>query len=231
MESSKLKVEIRNKLYYNKFQYKAVCSIQGAAYTYYSQDIETFVSRMEKFRDSKSNNRYGVRTVDDSWKIYWDEVNIDQISQFLTWRNLIQKDKCMYRIQGDSVSFFSNDLSLLHTLKSIDPNVSFLKVNSLDPEVLYFKKQPKYLYRTFFKGKRCSEDFLKNVIEFAARYPNTKISQGLLNYATIRQNTYTKFMYMHGSYYIDYNEASMLSVLHILFPGMLAKTYSLDKQP
>jgi hypothetical protein len=231
MESSKLKIEVKNKLYYNKFQYKAVCSIQGAAYTYYTQDIETFVSRMERLKDSRLHNRYGVRTVDDTWKVYWEEVNIDQISQFITWRNLVQKDKCMYRIQGDTVSFFSNDLSLLETLHSIDPNVTFTEVHQLNPEILYFKKQPTHQFRTFFKGKRCPEGFYDSVLEFSERYPNVKISKGLLTYARIRRNAYSKFMYMHGSYHVDYNDASMLSVLHMLFPSMIAKTYSLAKQP
>jgi hypothetical protein len=231
MESSKLKIEVRNKLYYNKFKYKAVCSIQGAAYTYYSQDIETFVSKMENLKDSRLHSRYGVRTIDDSWKVYWEEVNVDQISQFITWRNLIQKDKCMYRIQGDTVSFFSNDLYLLETLYSIDPNLSFTKVEQMDPEILYFKKQPKYQYRTFFKGKRCSQDFLKNVVEFSERYPTTKISQGLLNYADKRKNAYSNYMYMHGSYHVDYDDSSMVSILHMLFPGMIAKTFSLAKEP
>jgi hypothetical protein len=231
MELSNLKIEVRNKLYYNKFEYKAVCNIQGAAYTYYTPDISVFLSRMEKLKDSRLHNRYGVRTIDDAWKVYWEEVNIDKISQFLTWRNLVKKEKCMYRIQGDSVSFFSNDLSLLETLKSIDDNVIFTKVEPLSPDIIYFKKQPKHQYRTFFKGKRCSEDFLKNVIEFSQRYPDTRISQGLLTYASIRKNSYTNYMYMHGSYHVDYNNPSMLSILHMLFPGMVAKTYSLAKQP
>ena len=76
MESSKLKIETRNKLYYNKFQYKAVCGIKGAAYTYYINDIETFISRMERMKENNNVNRYGVRTMDEKWKIYWEEVNI-----------------------------------------------------------------------------------------------------------------------------------------------------------
>ena len=125
MESFKLKVEKRNKLYFNKFVYKAVCKIQGAAYTYYTYDLETFVDRMEKLRDNKP--RYGVRVLKDDWKEYWEEVNLDRISQLITWRNVVSKDKCCIRIQGDYVSFFSNELPLLQTLDSIDPQVDITK--------------------------------------------------------------------------------------------------------
>jgi hypothetical protein len=137
----------------------------------------------------------------------------------------------MFRIQGDAVSFFSNDLTLLETLASIDANVSFTEANLLSAEVLYFKKEPKHKFRTFFKGKRCPEDFHQNVLEFSERYPNVKVSPGLLQYAKIRRNAYSKFMYMHSSYHVDYNDPGMSTVLHMLFPSMIAKTYSLAKEP
>jgi hypothetical protein len=225
-----IKIEVKNKLYFNKFEYKAVCTIRGASYTYYTTDIQTFVARMEKLRDV-SRNKYGVRVIDEHWREYWDEVSIDQISQFLTWRDTVKKEKCMIRIQGDTVSFFSNELNLLETLVSIDHKLSFYQVKVLASDTLYFTKTPKHKHRTFFKGKRCSEDFLKNVIEFAQRYPASKVSGGLLNFASRRRNSYTNFMYMHGSYYVDYDDPSMLSILHMLFPGMIAKTYSLEKRP
>lgn len=226
-----IKVEIKNKLYYSKFQYKAICNIQGAAYTYYTPDLETFVARMEKLRDSRSRNKYGIRTMDQEWKEYWEEVNVEKISKFLTWRNTIKKDKCMIRIQSDNVSFFSNDLRLLETLESIDPKITFFQAKTLMPDTMYFTKMPSHNYRTYFKGKRCSEEFLSSVLDFSERYPSCKISKGLVDYALERKNSYTRYMYMHGSYHVDYTDVSMLSVLHMLFPGMIAKTYSLAKRP
>jgi len=224
--------EVKNKLYFNRYQYKAVCRIQGAAYTYYTPDLDTFISRMEKLRDIRTKeNRYGIRTMDQDWREYWDEVDVDQISKFLTWRNLVSKDKCMLRIQGDHVSFFSNNLDLLKTLESIDANVTFFEADVLGADTIYFSNKPKFKYRTFFKGKRCPEDFLGNVLEFYDRYPNTHISQGLRRLAYSRNSNYTRFMYLHSSYYVDYNDQSMISILHMLFPNMIGKTYSLAKRP
>jgi hypothetical protein len=226
-----LKAEIKSKLYFNKFQYKAVCNIQGAAYTYYTPNLATFVARMEKLKDAKFNNRYGVRTIDDSWKVYWEEVNVDQISQFLNWRNTIDKDKCMIRIQGDMVSFFSNNLNLLETLKSIDNNLRFFESKVLAPNTIYFKKQPKFKFRTFFKGKRCPEEFLPNILEFSERYVDLNLSQGLKRLANDRKNTISKFLYLHSSYFVEYDDESMITIMHMLFPGMVGKTYKLDKRP
>jgi hypothetical protein len=224
-----IKIEVKNKLYFNKFKYKAMCTIQGAAYTYYTPDLHTFIIRMEKFKDNKL--RYGIRVIEDDWKEYWDEVNLDQVSQFLTWRNTVSKDKCMLRIQGDTVSFFSNDISLLDTLKSIDKNVSYFEAEVYKADTIYFSKNPKFKYRTFFKGKRCPDDFFSNIIEFCNRYPKANVSRGLQALAHNRRKNYTRFIYLHSSYYVDYNDESMISILHMLFPNMVGKTYSLAKRP
>ncbi len=227
MESFKLKVEKRNKLYFNKFKYRAVAQIPGAAYTYYSPDLETFVARMEKLRENKP--RYGVRVLNDEWKEYWDEVDLDRISQLITWRNVVSKEKCLIRIQGDNVSFFSNELPLLQTLDSIDPKVSITEAICHEANKLYFKKQPKFKYRTYFKGKRMPKDFSDNIRSLQDMYKSLNFSKGL--FTSLFHNNWHPYRYMHGSYFVEYNDEQMLTILSMWFPDMLAKTYVLAKEP
>lgn len=228
MESFKLKTEKRNKLYFNKFTYKAVCKIQGAPYTYYAPDIETFISRMEKLRET-NRSRYGVRLLDENWQEYWDEVNLDKIGAFITWRNYVDKTRCMYRIQGDNVSFFSNELVLLTTLDNLDPNLVITKAICMEPDKMYFKKEPKYKYRTYFKGKRMPKDFSDNVRSLQGMYKSLNFSKGL--FTSLFHNNWHPYRYMHGSYFVEYNDEQMLTILGMWFPDMLAKTYSLAKEP
>lgn len=221
MESLKLKVEKRNKLYFNKFRFKATIKVQGAAYTYYTPNLETFVGRMEKLRGA--NNKLGV-------KEYWDEVNLDQISQLITWRNTVNKDKFTLRIQGDTVSFFSNELPLLQTLDSIDSKVTFTEAICYeDCDQLYFKKQPKYKYRTYFKARQMPKHFSESVRSLDDIYSSLNFSKTLLK--TLFTHTYHPFRYLHGSYYVEYNDQHMLTILSMWFPDMLGKTYSLAKEP
>lgn len=227
MESSKLKVEKRNKLYFNRFKYKAVAHIQGAAYTYYTPDLETFVSRMEKLRDNKP--RYGVRILKDDWHEYWDEVNLDRISQLITWRNVVKKEKCLIRIQGDNVSFFSNELPLLQTLTSIDPEIRLTEAHCHESNYMYFKKEPKYKYRTFFRAKRMPKDFSENIRTLQGMYNTIHFSEGL--FKSLFHNNWHPYRYMHGSYFVEYNDEKMLTILSMWFPDMLAKTYVLAKEP
>ena len=227
MESFKLKVEKRNKLYFNRFKYRAVAHIQGAAYTYYTHDLETFVDRMEKLRDNKP--RYGVRVLKDDWQEYWDEVNLDRISQLITWRNVVSKDKCCIRIQGDYVSFFSNELPLLQTLDSIDPQIDITEAICYESNYLYFKKKPKYKFRTYFKGKRMPKDFSDNIRSLQQMYSSLNFSKGL--FTSLFHNNWNPYRYMHGSYFVEYNDQQMHTILAMWFPDMLAKTYSLAKEP
>lgn len=226
MVSSKLKVEKRNKLYFNKYKYRATLRIKGAAYTYYIQDIETFIARTEKLKDS----RYGVRVMKNDWKEYWEEIDYNQISQFITWRNMVNKEKCMYRIQGDRVSFFSNDLSLLETLSCISDNIKYTTIECFGtPDIMYFKKEPKYKYRTYFRSKRIPKDFSDNVRNLKNMYAALNFSKGI--FTSLFHNNWHPYRYIHGSYFVEYNDEQMITILGMWFPDMLAKTYKLAKQP
>jgi len=227
MELFKLKTEKRNKLYFNKFMYKAVCKIQGAAYTYYTSEIDSFISRMEKFRETE-RSKFGVRILDDDWQEYWEEVNIEQIAAFITWRNMISKDRCLIRIQQDNVSFFSNELSLLQTLDNLDPKLKFHQAICHDPKTLYFKRQPKYKFRTYFKSRRMPKDFSDNVRSLNKIYKSLNFSKGLIS--NLFNNNWHPYRYMHGSFFVEYNDEQMITILGMWFSDMLGKTYTLAKE-
>lgn len=229
MESLKLKTETRNKLYYGKYRYRAKLFLRGVNYTYYTPDIDTFLARKERFENDKVTGYY--KYSNDEWKNYWKIVDIDKISMFITWRNTIPRTQAMIRIQGDYVSFFSNDLNLLRSIESIDQKVTYTEVSNLADDVLYFKKEPKYKFRTFFKGKRMPEYFIESLKTVRENYKETDVKISSALQSLVFDRNYHPFRYMHGSYYIDYNEQSMLSILAMFFPDMLAKTYSLAKHP
>lgn len=225
MGSFKLKVENRNKLYFSKFTYRAQCKILGAGYTYYTNDIEAFKDRFERIQ----KNRYSVRIMGKDWNTYAEEIDLEQINKFFTWRNTVSKDKFLHRIQGDHVSFFSNDLSLLQTLKDIDPDVTFTKAKVLEKDKLYFKKEPKYKYRTYFRAKRMPKDFSENVFTVKDMYKSLNFSKAIFN--SLFHNNWHPYRYMSGSNFVEYNDEQMLTILAMWFPDMLAKTYICQKEP
>ena len=134
------------------------------------------------------------------------------------------------RIDGDSVSFFSNDLSLFTVLYNIDPHLQITEANVLNTDTMYFKKTPKYKFRTYFRGRKMPITFPDSVTSFIDTYKSVKVCSGLERFVKSRTN-WNQYIYMHNSYYVDYNDESMITILHMLFGNMVGKTYSLDKEP
>jgi hypothetical protein len=197
--------------------------LQGAGYTYYTYDMKDFIDKIEKH---KKNKLYWNEDRD-----YFSNIDIDKISQFLTWRNTVSKEKCMYRVSGDNISFFSDDISLLRTLECIDPAIKYSKVDLYgNTDVMYFSKNPKFKFRTYFRAKRMPKDFSDNVRNLKDIYANLNFSQALLK-TLFHHMQYNSYRYLHGSYYVEYDDEQMVTILNIWFPNMLGKTYTLQKAP
>jgi len=227
MESFKLKIDNRTSLYFSKYRYRAQCRVMGACYTYYTRNIEEFKKKLENTKASR--NHYRIQVMNSKFEETYDYIDFEQIHKLFTWRDEKNPDKYMHRIQGDHISFFSNDLELLKTLTDIDPEPIYSEAIVEKTDVLYFKKEPKYKYRTFFKGRKVPVNFNDNVNSLIEMYGDKlNFSPGMVRF----MNKYSRspYRYMHTSYYIDYNDPSMLTILGIWFNDLLAKTYSLKKE-
>jgi len=231
MASLKLVTEKRNALFFGKYLYRAKCRVQGAAYTYYTTNIEDFKAKMARRANQHPPTHISVYEID--WKRRIDLIDYDQIARYFDWRDHVDRDSYVCRIQGDSISFFSDDLKLLETLKILDENLVITVADLIGNNVMYFKNTPKYKYRTYFRGKKAPDDFKEEVRSFNERYHGiAKLCPALVRLVndTIGSRKHW-YNYLHSSYYVDYNDESTLTLLHMFFGSMLAKTYTLEKQP
>lgn len=231
MESFKFKTERRNKLYFNKFKYRAVIRIVGVQYTYYTPNIEAFCNRIEKFKESETFTRTQKMFSLHDRANYWNDINYDNIEKYMIFRDTMSKDKILSRISGDTVSFFSNDINSFSYLQTLDPNMHVTEAQVLDDNKLYFKKKPRYKYRTYFRAKRMPQDFSENVLNLKSTYSTDilRFSPGLLR-SLFYKSQYNPYRYMHGSHFVEYNNEQMHTILAMWFPDMLAKTYTLAKE-
>jgi hypothetical protein len=228
MGSSQLKIENRTSLYFSKYKYRAQCRVMGACYTYYTSSLEQFKKKLEATRVNR--NQYRISIMNNRFEETYDVIDFDQIAKFFKWKNNKDLEKFMYRIQGNQISFFSNDLELLKTLSDIDPDLKLSMADVKVTDKMFFKKEPKYKYRTYFKGRRYPDNFYEHVNDLISMYKdNIKFSPGMVR--MINKYSNSKYRYMHTSYYIDYNDPSMLTIFGLWFGEFLAKTYSLEKQP
>ncbi len=230
MASLKLVTEKRNALFFGRYQYRAKVKVHGAVYTYYTKNLEEFKIKMAKKAESPPEY-ISVYSLD--WKRRVDLIDYEQIGRYFEWRNRVDSDSYMCRIQGNSISFFSDDLRLLESLKHIDDDVEISIADLIGNNVMYFKKQPQFKYRTYFRGKRVPDSFKEEVKSFIERYNTTaRICPALKRLvsasASSRRHWYN---YLHSSYYVDYNDESTTTLLHMFFGSMLGKTYTLEKEP
>lgn len=217
MVSSKLNQEDRDKLFFNKYRYRASCLLPGARYTYYCSNIEDYRKKVkrrkiEPWLPSRNN----------------EDIDYTAVEKFIHWKNETKKDLIL-RIEYNSFSVFSNDLEFLEELDEIG-KVKFTEAIIVAPGVKFFKEKPKFNYRVYLKGVRLDRDRADQICSFVDNYkdrPSVNISKALVN--AVNCGKILSRRYIHNSYYIDYAEESMLSLLRLVFPGVLSsKIYKLD---
>jgi len=228
MESLKLATEKRNALFFGKYRYRAKCSVPGAVYTYFTKNMNEFRNKMAKKHAQPPS---AVEVMMDNWRTRIDQIDYIQIENYFNWRDHANRDSYMSRIQGNSISFFSDDLELLKTLEILDKDLKISICELIGNDIMYFKKEPKFKYRTYFRGRRVPENFKEEVRSFIERYDNTaKICPALKRLVQVTNRKYW-YNYLHSSYYVDYNDPSTLTLLHMFFGSMLHKSYTLEKAP
>ena len=221
MESFKLNLEDRDKLFFNKYKYRASCTLLGARFTYYCTTLKEFQKKLERRKQDPWH--YGRQYSSE-------DVDLNAIEFFIRWRNTHKKDTII-RIEYDTFAVFSNDLELLRTLEEISTyNVEYTEANVIAPGIKFFKNKPKHDYRIYLKGIRLDSNKVDEICSFVDNYKDrdsVKISNALVH--AVANGRININRWMHNSYYIDYNDESMLTLLRLVFPGILSsKIYKLE---
>jgi hypothetical protein len=227
MESYNLIVEHRP-LFLNKYEYRAAIRMPGAGFCNHVSSIEEYKEKIDRIRAFWSPNA-NFRSLRQTTIDYLENIDLSTVDLYLQWRKEY-KHIFSFRQESDRVSIFGNDLKKLETIKDIYAKAILTHARVLEPETLYFKKMPKFSYRTYIKSKRTSDDFYGTMRQFIDN--NKDNANYKLSPALIRLFSKSKMHRMlHGSYYIDYNQPSIEMYLHLLFPNMLGKKYNCKKHP
>lgn len=219
--------ETRQILYYNKYQFRAKINNSELASTRNITTIAEFTKRKHHFYS------YGIgiakpRILSDS--------ELESIDKYLTWVNK-NSESVTIRVQGNGVSVFSNDLSLLKTLTNIYPSTEFSQADLIANPVTgikYFVNQPKYQHRVMVKNIKIKSETLSDIQDLFARYDNTVLCPS--RSFTKWLNRVSKWplntqVYLYGSFYIDYNDPSVVTLLHLTLADIFGKSYKLEKRP
>jgi hypothetical protein len=192
------------------------------------------IATIEEFRKRKQHYAtYGIGVIKPR---VLSISELESIDKYLTWVNK-NSESVTIRTQGNGVSVFSNDLSLLKTLKTIYPSTEFSQADLIANPVTgikYFVNQPKYQHRVIVKNIKIKSETLSDIQDLFTRYDNTvmcpsrSFTKWLNRVSKWPLNTQ---VYLYGSFYIDYNDPSVLTLLHLTLADIFGKSYKLEKRP
>ncbi len=215
--------EYRDTDYWGKFKYRARLVIPVSRTLYHVRTITEWKSRVT------SRAKYS-RLSEQEQKLALSKEKL--VENFLSFKENLKEGKAgSIRIEGDTIAIFSNDLALLQNIKSWDTYVpvDFTEVVlGQYAGVKYFAREPKKKFRVYFRSKRVESITFTQLKELLDRQQSLIPSKGLSKW--LNGHTKYRYKYISASYFIDYDDESMLSYLALCHGDILGKKYKLEKR-
>ena len=220
MASSKLNMNRvdREKLYFNKYIYRGIFN---SKHLYWAHGSRTIVDFENTVKD--------VIFEDRSWrgKVKLEDINFLEVEKIIQFKNLHSSD-CMYRHEGDKLAVFTNDISILQEMLTIQPDAKLTELLLSPAGVKYFKNDPPSKYRVYLKSKRITSDERDSLLTFLDRTDIVEGCDGLRR--NLVSSSYYRNSWIHSGQFIGYNEESTLTYFSLMFSGMVGKSYKLEKK-
>lgn len=222
MASLKLKLEQREKLYYNSYMYKAVCNVPGSYYTNKAKTIDEYRDIIDRFRTEML--RYPLYVPVNMTDADYDniEILIDYVSKFK------KNDKGIIRREGNNISFFSNDLPLLEKALSVNVPVKIYQAELLPAGVKYFKRAVPAPFRVHLKEVKINSELKQDMLAYIERTDGVEASSSLLRW--LKRTHMWAHTWCSKTFYINYNDGSQLTMMHMLFSEVIGKNYKLEQK-
>ena len=130
------------------------------------------------------------------------------------------------RREGDVVCIYSNEIDIINEVLDFSPSAEVTQIVPMPSGVIQFKKDPPAAYRVFLKTLSKPGSIRQELIDYLERTPDM-----VPNSVLKRALSYTwRNINFHDSQYFNYNDDRNILVMHLLFPGILGKSYKLEKK-
>jgi hypothetical protein len=224
--------EYRDNLYYNRYTYRARFILDGIRLTWYNKLLHTREETIKEFLLGQIENDVGFYK--DNHKQQWLR-NVPVLIKFVIWKKLHEgKDTVTIRTEHSNVSIFSNDLALLKTIQQIDPELHIDYSQALPAArvgVKQFVRQPKHAYRVYMKSQRVTSSLLGELQKFFSAHSNTLFPcSSFYEWLDSNQRITWKHRFIHGGYFVDYDDEQTLSYLALMYGDILGKKYKLERR-
>jgi len=210
----------RATLYYNTYQYKLAVKDKNLFYLRNCEDMYEYVKQTTSKQNNKNQGPFY------NWRFTRDYTNIPLVTELLALKQQNYKSKeFMIRMEGNSVSFFTNDLASFSKLLEIaDDLISLEEIVLSPPETKFFKRNPPSKYRLYLKQTKVTDQSKQDLREYINRNIDLSPSSSLERW--LRNN----FSYCQDSYYIDFNDERNRMMMNLIVPEVTGKFYKLEKK-
>lgn len=218
MKMESLKLVNREKLFYNKFKYRATIYIDGAFTLWYTRRKEPITT--DSIHPQNSRRAQIIQ-------------NLPKLNILLNWYPEKKKNKLLtLRISRSSVSFYSNDLDVLRELEQLgfEPDYYDAGINS-EMGVKYFIRKPKHKFRMYFVNKRINIDVRQDLLRVFQTHKDIHPSYSLQKWIDPGIIRSFRWHYLSATYSIDFDNESTHSYLSLMFNEFIGKFYKLEKRP
>lgn len=207
----------RNNLFYGKYKYKVPIAMAGSRHLTYSRTYDEFEKRLSNIGYAIEVNYGGskYRKLFDFYKKYMDN-----------------KEVTFLRDYG-FLGFYTSNEDILNELMVLNLGLKVYEAVTPPTKVLYFAREPQYKYRVYLKAKRVSEPLIDSLIGFCDTYKDKgiNISSGLIRFMDSKHWKKRFYSYLNSSFFIDFNDDSMITIMHLMMSECIGKTFKLERRP
>ena len=218
-----LKSEVRTNLYFNEYKYRATVKVENLRFSHLSETFEQFLKFIRN-EHSIAESKYWHRAIRPN-----TSAELDTIRNMMEYRNRVQDIKGVaIRKEYDSIFFFSNDLNLLKEVWTFSPKSCITEIHLMPAGVMTFVKEPQHKYRVYLINGPVNTTLREELAAFVKRTSTVSPSIGLERW--LSRPSRWKTSYSNGKLFLAYDDPRMLTMLGLICPEIISKSYKLEKR-
>lgn len=222
--------EYRDELFYGKYEFRMRVRIPCVRYTWWCKKPEELDEKLNgKTKKYGSVKKEDIKTV---------TANLNALKKIVELQAERKKTKKIgIRIESETVAFFSQNLNDLKDVEQELGNTyqyNYTQVQTAPyAGIKYFVKEPNHKFRVYLKTKRVDDNFHNELRETVERQKFLHPSPALRQWMNRDGKRYGiwYFRWTSSAHFIDYDDESTLSYLHLMHGNVLGKKYKLEKRP
>jgi hypothetical protein len=154
---------------------------------------------------------------------------LDLVKNIIEFRNEIAKTAdWTTRQESDGLTFYNNDLDFLKRVWKFSPKSTIFEVQVMPPGTITFARQPKHQYRVYLSGSRIEKESRDDLRDYLSRTPKAEPCGALKTWLSYDYKRL--WLYSNEKHFIDYDEPAILTMLHLICPKLIGKSYKLERK-